>query len=540
MKKLLYTVMAVLAMGLSSCLDDLNQDPIVKTGADGVYNSAAGCKAALGKLYVSFVIAGQEFGGGDADLSTSGSESFDLMRCYINLQEAGTDEMVYTWASGDNLLDVTYLSWDASDPWVTDCYYRIYYTIALCNDFLKHTTEDVIAGFTATEQDDVRTYRAEARFLRALAYYYALDLFGQGPFVDENTPNVDFLPEAYNSTQIFNYIENELTAIEGTMLEPGTNEYGRADRAAAWALLARLYLNAEVYTGTGRYTDCLTYCKKIIGCNTYTLEPNYASLFNADNNLRTNEIIFPFVVDATTTVTWGATTYLCAGAVSNDNSVQDPAAYGLTSGWGSYRVRGEFSALFGDVDNTADSRCMLYTNSGSIDPWLNNGVEDAGTGYLSEKWTNLTDAGEAASSTQSNGVSTDFPVFRLADVYLMIAESVLRGGTGYTRADALGFLNQLRNRAYNNDPDDPTDTEGQISDSQMNLDYIIDERGRELYLECVRRTDLIRFGRFTSDQYLWQWKGGVLNGRGVDSRYNVYPIPANEIAVNTNLSNPNY
>ena len=167
-------------------------------------------------------------------------------------------------------------------------------------------------------------------------------------------------------------------------------------------------------------------------------------------------------------------------------------------------------------------------------------MEDATTGYLSEKWTNLTDAGEAASSTQSNGVSTDFPVFRLADVYLMIAESVLRGGTGYTRADALGFLNQLRNRAYNNDPDDPTDTEGQISDSQMNLDYIIDERGRELYLECVRRTDLIRFGRFTSDQYLWQWKGGVLNGRGVDSRYNVYPIPANEIAVNTNLSNPNY
>ena len=532
--------MAVLAMGLSSCLDDLNQDPIVETGADGVYNSAAGCKAALGKLYVSCVIAGQEFGGGDADLSTSGSESFDLMRCYINLQEAGTDEMVYTWASGDNLLDVTYLSWDASDPWVTDCYYRIYYTIALCNDFLKHTTEDVIAGFTATEQDDVRAYRAEARFLRALAYYYALDLFGQGPFVDENTPNVDFLPEAYNSTQIFNYIENELTAIEGAMLEPGTNEYGRADRAAAWALLARLYLNAEVYTGTGRYTDCLTYCKKIIDCSIYSLEPNYASLFNADNHLRTNEIIFPFVVDATTTVSWGATTYLCAGAVSNDNSVQDPAAYGLTSGWGSYRVRGEFSELWGDVDTSTDSRCMLFTNSGTIDPWLNNGVEDATTGYLSEKWTNLTDAGEAASSTQSNGVSTDFPVFRLADVYLMIAESVLRGGTGYTRADALGFLNQLRNRAYNNDPDDPTDTEGQISDSQMNLDYIIDERGRELYLECVRRTDLIRFGRFTSDQYLWQWKGGVLNGRGVDSRYNVYPIPANEIAVNTNLSNPNY
>ena len=537
MKKILYTALMAMVLGLSSCLDDLNQEPIVESGADDVYGSAYGCKQALGKLYVSYVIAGQEFGGGDADLSTSGSESFDFMRCYINLQEACTDEMVYTWASGDNLLDVTYISWDTTDPWVTDCYYRIYYTIALCNDFLKHTTDGAISGFAAQERADVETYRAEARFMRALSYWYVLDLFGQGPYVDENTPNVDYSPEAYDATQLFDYIESELLAIEDVLAEPKTNEYGRADCAAAWALLARLYLNAEVYTGTNRSTDCIAYCKKIISPGIYSLERNYASLFNADNHLRTNEIIYAFPVDATTTVSWGATTYLCSGAVSNDNSVQDPAKYGLTSGWGSYRVRGEFSALFGDgasaIDNSADSRCMLFTNSGAIAQYLDNGVEDDATGFRSEKWTNLTDAGEAASNTQSNGVSTDFPVFRLADVYLMAAEAVLRGGTGYTRADALGFLNELRERAYG-------DQSGNITDAQMNLDYIIDERGRELYLECVRRTDLIRFGLFTGDRYLWQWKGGVLNGRGVDNRYNVYPIPANETAVNSNLSNPNY
>ena len=537
MKKILYTALMAMVLGLSSCLDDLNQEPIVESGADDVYGSAYGCKQALGKLYVSYVIAGQEFGGGDADLSTSGSESFDFMRCYINLQEACTDEMVYTWASGDNLLDVTYISWDTTDPWVTDCYYRIYYTIALCNDFLKHTTDGAISGFTAQERADVETYRAEARFMRALSYWYVLDLFGQGPYVDENTPNVDYSPEAYDATQLFDYIESELLAIEDMLAEPKTNEYGRADRAAAWALLARLYLNAEVYTNTNRSTDCIAYCKKIISPGIYSLERNYASLFNADNHLRTNEIIYAFPVDATTTVSWGATTYLCSGAVSNDNSVQAPANYGLTSGWGSYRVRGEFSALFGDgasaIDNSADSRCMLFTNSGAIAQYLDNGVEDDATGFRSEKWTNLTDAGEAASNTQSNGVSTDFPVFRLADVYLMAAEAVLRGGTGYTRADALGFLNELRERAYG-------DQSGNITDAQMNLDYIIDERGRELYLECVRRTDLIRFGLFTGDRYLWQWKGGVLNGRGVDNRYNVYPIPANETAVNSNLSNPNY
>lgn len=526
--------MMVLTLGMSSCLDDLNQYPIVEADSNTVYGNPDNYKMVLGKIYASFVIAGQELGGGDADLSTSGKEAYDLMRMYINLQEAGTDEMVYTWASSDNLLDLTYISWDPEDPWVTDCYYRIYYTIAICNDLLKHCTEDAISGFSTQDQENIRTYAAEARYLRSLAYYMVLDLFGQGPFVDETTPNVDYQPECYTSEQLFNYIESELRDnVENALLDPGTNEYGRADKAAAWALLARLYLNAEVYTGAGHYDDCLTYCKKIIDCGRYSLESNYASLFNADNHLRTNEIIFPLVVDATTTVSWGATTYLCAGAVSSDNSLQDPAAYGLTAGWGSYRVRGEFSSLFGDATTSADSRCMLFTNNGSIDPWLSNGVGDDAVGYRSEKWTNLTDAGEPASNTASNGVSTDFPMFRLADVYLMVAESVLRGGTLYTRADALNYLNALRERAYG-------DQSGNITDAQMNLDYIIDERARELYLECVRRTDLIRFGYFTSDNYLWQWKGGVLNGRGVDSRYNVYPIPANEIAVNGNLKNPNY
>lgn len=535
MKKILYMVMTVLLLGLSSCLDDLNQRPIVETDSESVYSDPANYEMVLGKLYVSFVIAGQELGGGDADLSTSGSESFDLMRCYINLQEAGTDEMVYTWASSDNLLDITYLSWDSSDPWVTDCYYRIYYTIALCNDFLKHCTEDAITDFSSEDQEKILIYRAEARFLRALAYYYALDLFGQGPFVDENTPNVDYYPEAYTSTQLFEYIESELCDIEDDLLAPGSNVYGRADQAAAWALLARLYLNASVYTGIDHSTDCITYCKKIVDCGIYSLEKNYASLFNADNNLRTNEIIFPFVVDATTTVSWGATTYLCCGAVSSDETLQNPADYGLTSGWSSYRVRGEFSELWGDVASSSDQRCMLFTGNGEteLDPWLDNGVSDDNTGYRSEKWTNLTDAGEVASNTQSYGVNTDFPVFRLADVYLMIAESVLRGGSGYSRSEALDFLNALRERAYG-------DESGNITDSQMNLDYIIDERARELYLECVRRTDLIRFDLFTGDQYLWQWKGGVLNGRSVNSRYDIYPIPANEISANPNLSNPNY
>ena len=131
------------------------------------------------------------------------------------------------------------------------------------------------------------------------------------------------------------------------------------------------------------------------------------------------------------------------------------------------------------------------------------------------------------------GVSTDYPVFRLADVYLMAAEAVVRGGSGYSREEVLGFLNLIRQRAYG-------DNSGNINDAQMNLDYIIDERARELYLEGCRRTDLIRFGMFTTDKYIWQWKGGVVDGRAVDKKYNIYPIPASELSANPNLKNADY
>ena len=160
-------------------------------------------------------------------------------------------------------------------------------------------------------------------------------------------------------------------------------------------------------------------------------------------------------------------------------------------------------------------------------------VENQSNGYLPEKWTNLTDAGEAASNSNDGGVNTDFPVFRLADVYLMLAEAVVRGGEGSSRSTALGYVNDLRRRAFGNDS-------GNITDGQLTADFILDERARELYLECVRRTDLIRYGKFTTSSYLWQWKGGVMNGQAVDNKYNIYPIPSTELTANPNLYNENY
>ncbi len=197
-----------------------------------------------------------------------------------------------------------------------------------------------------------------------------------------------------------------------------------------------------------------------------------------------------------------------------------------------FRVRGEIVSKFGDIGNTADTRALFYTDG--QEQFFTGPIDNQAEGYFYEKFTNLTDEGAAASNSAATGCSTDYPLLRLADVYLMAAEAFLRSGTGITRSEALDLVNKVRLRAYNEDES------GKISDADFTLDFMLDERGRELYLESVRRTDLVRFGKFTSDSYIWQWKGGVLNGRPVHDKFNIYPIPDTDLTANPHLTNPQY
>lgn len=524
-----------LGMLLGGCTDDLDQTPVTETTSRDVYAEASNYRMVLAKIYASYVLAGQGQGGDNGDLTTINGQDFS--RGYFNLQEAATDEVANTWLSGNNLTDLTYINWNPKDSWVSDTYYWLFFNITLCNEFLRNCAEEAIAGFSPAEQAEIRAYRSEARFMRAFSYWMVLDLYRKGPKVDENTPVTGFVPEAYDGPGLFDFVESELkvlTADGSDEALPESNEYGRASRPTAWALLARLYLNSAVYRGTvdtRYYTDCITACHKVISNPALHLEPEYAKLFNADNHKRSNEILFAMVCDATTSVTWGGGTYLVCGSCGNSSS-QDPAKYGLTNGWGMFRARGEMVEKFGDISTTADSRALFFTHDQT--QYFTGAIDNQSEGYFFEKFTNLTDAGEAASNSAATGCSTDYPLIRLADVYLMAAEAQLRGGAGITRAEALGLVNSVRMRAYGNDES------GMIADGDLTLDFILDERARELYLEAVRRTDLVRFGRFTSDAYLWQWKGGVLDGRAVNEKYNIYPIPDTDLTANPNLSNPLY
>ncbi|HEX3009246.1 MAG TPA: RagB/SusD family nutrient uptake outer membrane protein [Bacteroidales bacterium] len=529
MKNIIYTLITVTILIFTACADDLDQYPNIEETSKSVYSNPDNYVKALAKCYASFVTVGQEKGGGNPDL-TSNSD-YDYMRCYFNLQEAGTEEIGSTWIEGDNIGNLTYLSWDANDPWVADMYYRLYYTISLCNEFLKNSTDEKIASFTQVQQSAIKTYRAEARFLRALAYYHAMDLYHDIPFADETIIGSSVLPERWESAKVFAFIEKELKECSESMTDAASTVYGRAPRAAAWMLLARLYLNAEIYEAGDHYSDCKTYSKKVID-EGYALENEYSKLFNADNHNRVgagHEIIFPLVVSSTNVVTWGATTYLICGEVDTDYGPKADSV-GVLKAWSMFRVRGEIPALF---DLKADKRAMFYTDGQT--QYMDKGVADRTGGFFVLKWSNRTDAGVTASNTDVDGVDTDFPLFRLADAYLMYAEAAARSKTDISTAAA--YVNELRAKRG---ASVVAESDLSATVDKIPFKFFLDERGRELYWECVRRTDLIRFGCFTSKDYVWQWKGGVKEGTSVNAKYNIYPIPATEISANPNLFNENY
>lgn len=506
-------LMAIMMSVVSSCFDDLDQYPHIEQTPKDIYTSVPNYRQVLAKLYGSYVLAGQDKGGGNTDIS--GSRGFDYMRCYFNLQEIGTDETAMLSYASDNQTGLTFLSWDSNDVWVYDTYYRIYYTIALCNEFIRYSNDDALAKFSEDEQVELRKMKAEARFLRSLAYSHALDLFRDIPFVDENSPVGTFLPPKYTAQQIFDYIVRELEEVSRQL--PDHPEYPRAGAAAAYGILARVYLNAETYGCGSHYDNCVKACKSLIDLGYDTLEPKFTRLFGADNHKCTNEILFAFAVDNEQSVSWGASTYIVCAQTSSLYGAEMGVG---TQSWGMFRCRSQIPPLY----ETNDKRNLFYTTD--RDPKITD-VGDENVGYFYKKWNNLTDEGKAPAKT-TDGVCTDLPIIRLADVYLMLAESYLRGATNITLTEALGYVNKVRERAFGN-------STGNIQAADLTLDFILDERARELSIEMVRRTDLVRFDCFTTDKYLWDFKGGQPDGTAVDSKYNIYPIPYAEQTANPNM-----
>jgi hypothetical protein len=367
--------------------------------------------------------------------------------------------------------------------------------------------------------------RAEARFLRALAYTYALDFYRNVPFVTEENTIGSALPQQIMGKDLFAYIEKELSECEADMLPAKVGfdaNYGHANKAANWALLSRLYLNAEIYTGEAKYTECIAASNKVIQAG-YTLDPVYADLFKADNHL-SPEMIYGLRYEGDQTMTWGGMTFLlCAMGPTNFKE-----AINAKDAWQGVRARSSLLRTFEkEASHTSDSRIALIHTELTDNIEIVDRTAYGNNGIPVVKFSNVNRDGSLPPSQEA---WTDYPLFRLGEIYLNYAEAVLRGGSGGDKATALGYVNALRQRAYYDASKAP------ITSNELTLNFLLDEKGREFYYEAHRRTDLIRHGKYTSAEYVWPWKGGAANGVAVKDIYKLFPLPSDDIASNPNLN----
>lgn len=713
MKKYLKITLAALAMAVitTSCLKDLDVEPIDKKlpTANNVFDSPEAYMQALAKLYSSYAVSGQEGPSGKPDIDGIDEGFSNYLRQYWNAQQLSTDEAVIAWNDA-TIKDFHWQTWSPNDVFIGALYSRIFFTISISNEFIRN----------AVGKEEYKQYLAEARFIRAMSYWHALDLFGNPSFVTEDDQPGAFFPRQIARAELFNYIESELKAIENDLGNPRFM-YGRADKAAAWMLISKLYLNAQVYIGQDKNADAITYLEKVLDAG-YTLSPSYTDNFMADNHT-SPEMIFSINYDGEYTRSYGGMVYLIHAAIGGTMPAAD---FGVGGGWGGLRttsalVRKFYPDMVTGINSTprprstndypviyvpgnyqtpewdpANSNQLASVNSdgnyegyiwveagkkfkftdgpgwevnygdtgfdGTLEPggddieaaetgyyklnvnlndftytmvktewgvigdatgswdvdqnmtydpetktwnamldltaakikfrandgWdINYGdtgvdgildaggtdiaIPEAGTyvitmklgtpdytysivrsafdkramfwtdgqtleivdigqfteGYAVTKFKNVNKDGSPARFPHPDFVCTDYPVFRLADAYLMYAEAVKRGGGG-NESRALDLVNQLRTRAYGA-------ADGNITGSELTLDFILDERARELYWEGHRRTDLVRFNKFTTADYLWPWKGNVANGAATGSFRNLYPIPSAEMSANPNL-----
>lgn len=511
-----------LTVGMTSCMNELDISPI-----DPQVDTQFHQDEIFAKIYATMALTGQEGPAGYGDVAGIDEGTSAFYRLIFTVNEYPTDEALCSWNDA-GIPELNFINWGSSHGQLEGLYGRLTFDVTLCNHFLEETAD-------LTDDKTVRQ-RAEARFMRALNYYYLMDIYGNPPFAE----NISFdeKPEQIKRADLFAYIESELKAIESDMYEPGQAAFGRADKVANWLLLSRMYLNAEVYTGAARWADAAAMAKKVMDNTVYGLCSNYTHLFMADNDENKDamkEIILPIRQDGVKTISYGGSLYAIAATHTNGMT-----SWGTSEGWGGVRARKALVDKFfpnGNVPINVNEKAMVAAAKDDRALFF-SGVNDEDTrtveikkvatfkeGLSVAKWTNVRSDGKASHDTR--WTDTDIPFFRVAEAYLTYAEALLRSGGSVT--DALKAVNALRDRAHASKLE------------TLTLDGILNEKAREFYFEGQRRIDLVRYGYFTSNKYIWDWKGGVDAGTSVNSFYNICPIPSSDLIVNPNLKqNPGY
>jgi len=520
-----YGIAAGLLSLAGACTDPTVLPTSTITDAN-VFSDPNSYRAFLAKVYGGLALSGQQGPYGQPDIAGIDEGFSQYLRLYWEHEELPTDEAVIAW-NDIGLPEMNTQTWGPTSNMVVAMYYRIFFQVSMANEFLRETSDALLTsrGVTSQLRAQIQTYRAEARFLRALSYWHAIDLFGNVPLITENDPLGGATPPKQSTRlAIYNFIVSELTSIQSQLPASGPNvatSYGRGTGAAASMLLAEVYLNAGVYTGTPHNAEALAAAQAVIAAG-YKIDTSYKHLFQADNNT-SPEIIFAIPQDGLKTQTYGGATFLvhasCGGAMSN-------TTYGIDGCWWGLRLKPQADSFY----VSGDTRASFRDSTGQT--LAVTTISDFTKGIPAPKFQNITSTGSPGSNLTF--VDTDFPVFRLGEAYLIYAEAVVRSGGDKTQA--LAYVNKLRERAFG------WTTTGDLPDtSALTLPFILVERGRELLWEGHRRTDLVRFGQFTGGAYIWSWKGGTLAGAATDPHLDLYPLPSSELVANPNLKqNPGY
>ena len=547
---------SMLCMGFVSCADELNIKSV-----DPLNHQTYTVEGLLAKQYATLGLTGQKGPAGLGDISGDEGET-GFIRTVFNLEELMTDETLWAYQANEGIAQITSMDWDKDNARVNWAYQRLSFNINQYNFFITEQSGSL-------SEDKI----AEVRFLRALNYYYFLDLYRKAPFKDTFDSN---LPTEKSGKELYEWLDNELTTIEPLMAEVGAyntaKDFGRADRGAAYALHARLALNSAVYTDgqIKDYQKAIHYCDEIINSGKYDLSrvaksgySGYQQLFMGDNDCNPDarkEIIFPIRQDGVKTRSYAGTSYLV-----NASTITGMPYASTSDPWKCLFARVDLVKKFfpnGDIpkatdedllsnpskdqviakDNekgistadvvaqAKDDRALFYMGIGGCSDKVRTLTPgDAITGPLNGasfvKWTNLHADGTA--QHHQNFSDTDFPMFRLAEIYLTRAEAKYRLNGSQ---DGLADIQYVQERANR-----------QIKASSVDEQTLIDEWCREFYMEGRRRSDLVRFGLFTGSKYLWSFKGGSENGQGIPTKFDIYPIPGDEMKNNPNMTqNPKY
>lgn len=593
--KILAGVALTAMVGMTACVDDLNQlpqDPNSDSAANFNKNPKEYIGEVMAKCYSSLAVGGQTGLGGDADIKGMDGGTSQWSRTVFMLEEFPTDECIWIYEDA-GVPELRSSTWGSANVLLFGTYSRLYTHIAVCNDFLRLTADLGTYGINpdAALQKDIDQFNLEARALRGLSYYYVINFFGNGVLAWDDMAYGE-IPQQVTRKELFNKVTADLEDVVAKFQD--SNVYGRVGKDGVEALLCRYYLNAEVFTGTAMYDKCWEHCQNIIGRHKGKgfegsgLANDYLALFGNNNQMfgpggsltDQNEILWLIPQNTTYTQAYGGSTFLVKGGIKNmsaanedilngDAKVSDgymnQTYYGSMDAWGCMHARPQLADKFqiGQDDRTY---LWLTENAGFIKE--NIPMAEFQSGYACVKYTacnakadgtmprfvdpvtGLNRIGVAEISdvkyTDAAGVErtyvtytipdlkdyydTSVPVIRLADVYLMAAEAALRGA-GNTN-DALTYVNYIRHRAGV--------SSWTIAD--LTLSSLLDERARELYWESVRRTDLVRFGRFAGSSYLWAWKGGVETGTALPAHFNIYPLPSDVLATygSSMIQNPGY